>query len=140
MCNYDALMGTSLPTFALKIMLYKPLRMLVLAVVCALPLFLISAGAMGSNAENVVFGDHPEYTACATSQDCLVVMGLCGEWRPVNREYEKTLADALSYMRMSTICKNTVTQQEKPIATCSTVRSMCSISLQKDGPFVPVGK
>lgn len=73
----------------------------------------------GSAAEDVIFGDHPEFLICEKNEDCAVVKGLCEEWRPVNKRNQQKLADAVNYLSMAFICKDYAPYQAQPSTSCS---------------------
>ena len=80
---------------------------------CAQPLLAASA------AEDVIFGDHPEYLICEKNEDCAVVKSLCEEWRAVNKSNQQKLADAVSFLGMAFVCKEYSPYQAQPSASCS---------------------
>lgn len=85
---------------------------LLFAVCAALP-------AQAETAEDIVTGEHPEYYHCRKDEECLVVKGLCGEWRVVNVMNEKKLTDAVNYLSVAVNCKEYAPTRSMPNAGCS---------------------
>ncbi len=73
----------------------------------------------GSAAEDVVFGDHPEYQNCVKTEDCVAVKTLCEDWRAVNKRHERKLADAVSFLSVAFVCKAYAPHRSQPEVACS---------------------
>lgn len=94
--------------------------LLTLALFSAMPAF-------AETAEQIVSNDHPDFFTCKKDAECVVVKGLCGEWRVVNIENEKKLTDAINYLSLATICKEYAPVRGKPGAGCSPDK-LCQLS------------
>lgn len=87
---------------------------------CFIALFLLTRPVLGASAaEDVIFGDHPEYLTCEKNEDCAAVKGLCEEWRAVNKRNQQKLADAVNFLGVAFICKEYAPYQTQPSASCS---------------------
>ncbi len=94
-------------------------RLPLAAALAAGSIFFAAPAVAGSAAEDVIFGDHPEYSACEKNEDCAVVKGLCEEWRAVNKRNQQKLADAVNYLSVAFVCKDYSPYQDQPSASCS---------------------
>lgn len=83
--------------------------------------------AIAETAEQIVTGDHPDYYHCGKDEECVVVKGLCGEWRVVNIANEKKLTEAINYLSLASVCKEYAPMKAKPGSGCSPDR-LCQMS------------
>ncbi len=95
------------------------------AVLSLVPLLAMPAAA--ETAEQIVNEEHPEFYSCKKDEECVVVKGLCDEWRVVNIANEKKLTDAINYLTMAVNCKEYATYRPKPGAGCTPDR-LCQLS------------
>lgn len=88
---------------------------------------LMATPTRAETADQIVSGEHPEFYNCKKDAECVVVKGLCGEWRVVNIENEKKLTEAVNFLSLATVCKEYAPDRGKPGAGCSPDR-LCQLS------------
>lgn len=85
------------------------------------------AFAQSGRAEDIVLGNNPQLLSCYKNDECVVVRGVCGEWRAVNQTNEHKLVDAINFMRVGVECQSSPDNRNKPNASCS-LSGICQLA------------